>query len=45
MRSLAAIAPCMTAYFADRSRIGMKNLSMYAMKPTTAVTVAASIAR
>ena len=40
----AAIAPCMTAYFADRSRTGMKNLLMYSMNTTTRPTVAIAFA-
>ena len=40
MRSVAAIAPCITAYLADRSRMGTKNLLMYSMKTTTSPTVA-----
>jgi len=42
MRSLAAIAPCITAYFAERSRMGMKNLLMYSMNTTTRPIVARS---
>jgi hypothetical protein len=40
MRSMAAIAPCITAYLADRSRIGMKNLLMYSRNATTRPSVA-----
>jgi hypothetical protein len=45
MRSIAAIAPCMTAYLADRSRIGMKNLLMYSRNATTRprVTIASAL--
>ena len=33
-RSALAIADCITVYLDDRSRMGMKNLSMYSMKAT-----------
>ena len=45
MRSLAAIAPCITAYFCERSRTGMKNLLMYSMNTTTTPIMCALLAR
>ena len=40
IRSLAAIAPCITAYFADRSGNGAKNFLMYSMNTTTTPSIA-----
>ena len=41
MRSRAAMAPCMTEYLADRSRMGEKKRSMYWMNATRAPKVSA----